>query len=394
MENFMKNKSSQNFPCVLVAIDSFKGSLSSLEAAEAVKLGITRVFPSATVTLRPIADGGEGTARAIAYLDGQARVARVKGPLGEATDAEYYLTENGERAVIEMATAAGLTLLRDGQRNPMKTTTYGVGELMRRAIEVDGCKKLTVCIGGSATNDGGVGMLMALGYRFLDKDGCDIGFGAEALAKLSKIERGNLPSSLSDVEITVACDVDNPLCGERGASAVYGPQKGATPEEVILMDSYLQRFADLSKKLLGTDLSRHTGAGAAGGLGYALMEYLGAKLIPGIELVAGAVELEKCIEKADIVVTGEGKLDMQSAMGKAPVGVAKMAKKYSKTVIAFSGAVGKGAGACNENGIDAFFPITRYPTSLGEAMDKANASKNLTDTAEQVFRLISAAKGE
>jgi glycerate kinase len=269
----------------------------------------------------------------------------------------------------------------------MLTTTYGVGELIADAIG-RGCRKFIVGIGGSATNDGGVGMLSALGFEFLDRDGDPIEQGAQGLEKLVSIKTDKALPELSECEFSVACDVKNPLCGDLGCSAVYGKQKGATPEMIEKMDAWLGKYAELTKKINPDANAEFEGAGAAGGMGYAFLSYLGGRLESGIELVMSATGLEEHIKNADIVVTGEGRLDGQSCMGKAPVGVAKAAKKYGKTVIAFSGCVTDDARECNSHGIDAFFPIVRTPCALEEAMNIENAKKNLADTAEQVFRLI------
>ena len=375
---------------ITVAIDSFKGSLPSLASGEAVKCAAERVFENAEVFVRPLADGGEGTVDAIISANSGERVTlEVTGPLGTPTVASYGLVGKSNTAVIEMSSAAGITLLKKEELNPYKTTTFGVGELIRDAISKN-ARRFVIGIGGSATNDGGVGMLKALGFEFLDENGEAIENGAIGLSRLAKIRTENAIKELLECEFLVACDVKNPLCGEFGASAVYGPQKGATPEMVKNMDAWLQNYASITKNVMPLADENYEGTGAAGGMGFALMAYLGAKLTSGIELVMRETELEEYIKKSDLVVTGEGRLDGQSAMGKAPVGVARLAKKHSKLVIAFSGCVTEDAGLCNENGIDAFFPILRAPVSLSEAMDVENAEKNLSATAEQALRLIKA----
>lgn len=269
----------------------------------------------------------------------------------------------------------------------MNTTTFGVGEMILDAIG-RGCRKFVIGIGGSATNDGGIGMLQALGFEFLNENGTAVSHGANGLSELCEIRIGNANEKLCECSFSVACDVKNPLCGEYGCSAVYGPQKGATEEMIKEMDACLSRYAELTKAVIPNAEPEAEGAGAAGGLGFALMSYLGAKLISGIELVMRETALEEHIKGADLVVTGEGRLDGQSYMGKAPIGVAGLAKKYGKPVIAFSGCVTEDAVLCNDRGIDAFFPIVRKPCSLSEAMDIENAYMNLKDTAVQVFRLI------
>ena len=375
---------------ITVAIDSFKGSLPSLLSGEAVKSAAERVFEDAEVFVRPLADGGEGTVDAIISANaGELISSYVTGPLGKQIKAGYGIVKESNTAVIEMSSAAGITLLKKEELNPYITTTYGVGELIRDAISKN-ARRFVIGIGGSATNDGGVGMLKALGFEFLDENGGKIENGAIGLSHLAKINCTNALPELSECEFLVACDVKNTLCGPNGASAVYGPQKGATPEMVKNMDAWLQNYANLTKSVLPGADETSEGTGAAGGMGFALMAYLGAKLTSGIELVMRETALEEYIKKSDLVVTGEGRLDGQSAMGKAPVGVARLAKKYSKPVIAFSGCVTDDATLCNENGIDAFFPILRAPVSLSEAMDIENAKKNLSAAAEQALRLIKA----
>ena len=375
----------------VIAIDSFKGSLDTLQSGRAVAEAILSVYPDAEVKVCPIADGGEGTVGAVvSSLDGEICKVEVCGPLGERVYAEYGVIPSKRLAVIEMSAAAGITLVPDGKRNPLNTTTYGVGELILHAIEKMGCRHFLIGIGGSATNDGGLGMLSALGFEFLDKDGKRVSHFGEGLRDIARIDVGGCLPALLECSFKIACDVDNPLCGERGCSRIYGPQKGATEEIIRDMDAWLSSYAALTKSVFKNADASYPGAGAAGGLGFAFLAYLGASLTPGIELVMRATELEKQIQDADIVVTGEGRLDAQTCMGKAPVGVAKAAKKYGKSVIAFSGAVTKDAGLCNEYGIDAFFPIIPAPCSLKDAMDSENAYTNLKNTAEQAFRLIKA----
>lgn len=378
---------------ITVALDSFKGSLSSLMAGDAVKEGCLLADPAAEIFVSPIADGGEGTARALTEgLGGEMISVTVTGPLGTPVTAEYgYIAESGT-AVLEMASAAGITLVPPERRNPLETTTFGVGELILHAAREKGCRAFIVGIGGSATNDGGTGMLCALGVSLLDKDGKPIPQGAEGLSSLAKIDPSGLSPEIAAARFYVACDVKNPLCGEEGCSAVFGPQKGATPDMVAKMDKALSRYAALTEKQTGKRTANAHGAGAAGGLGFAFLSYLNAELKPGITLVIEKTGLEEKIKDADLVITGEGRLDGQSVMGKAPVGVAAVAKKYGKPVIALSGCVGKDARACNAHGIDDFFPILQAPCSLSEAMDEENAYSNLKNTAEQALRLFLAAK--
>lgn len=376
---------------VVTAIDSFKGSLTSLEAGEAVRQGILKVYPSASVEVRPLADGGEGTVEAlISGMGGTIYEIQVTGPLGEKVSCQYGVIEKSKTAVIEMSGAAGITLIPEEKRNPLYTTTYGVGEVIKDAI-LKGCRRFIIGIGGSATNDGGVGMLQALGFHFLDSKGKEIPFGASGLKELKKITTDFVLKELKECQFQVACDVTNPLCGELGCSAVYGPQKGADKAMVKEMDQWLSTYARLTKEVYPNADEQEPGAGAAGGLGFAFATFLDAELKSGIQIVLGETKLETYIKNADLVITGEGCLDGQTAMGKAPIGVAQIAKKYQKPVIAFAGCVTKEAVKCNQNGIDAFFPILRGVVSLKEAMDTENAKKSLEDTTEQTFRLWSAA---
>jgi len=388
MVNIVEKSEERNNEKIVVAIDSFKGSLSTFEAGKAIEEAAKEVYENAEVSISPIADGGEGTVEAIiSATNGEIVRTVVCNPLGEKIEATYGFIPHTKTAIIEMSAAAGITLIEESERNPMNTTTFGVGEMILDAIS-KGCRKFVIGIGGSATNDGGVGMLQALGFEFLDKNGKQVLLGAKGLKDIAVIRTENAVKELKECYFCVACDVKNILCGENGCSAIYGPQKGATPEMIKDMDLWLEKYAQLTKKVIPTSDDNIPGTGAAGGLGFAFMSYLDATLESGIELVMKETELESYIKDADIVVTGEGRLDGQSYMGKAPVGVAKLAKKYNKTVIAFSGCVTEDAIACNEHGIDAFFPIVRKPCTLDEAMNIDNAYKNLKDTAYQVFRLI------
>jgi len=377
----------------VIAIDSLKGSLTSLEAGEAIKKGIMKVYKEAEVVIRPVADGGEGTAVALTLgMNGKLEKVKVTGPLGKEVEAEYGILEPSEThkvktAIIEMSAAAGITLVDEKERNPLKTTTYGVGEMIKDAI-AKGCRHFIVGIGGSATNDGGIGMLQALGFGILDKSGKQVSFGAQGLSEIETISDEFVLPELKDCTFRIACDVTNTLCGEQGASAIYGPQKGATPTMIMQMDKWLAYYAALSREKYPHANMNQAGTGAAGGLGFAFLTYTNTVLESGIKIVLEETELEKYVKDADIVVTGEGRLDGQTVMGKAPVGVAAIAKKYGKKVIAFAGCVTEDAIACNEHGIDAFFPILREVVSLSEAMDTENAAKNMAATVEQVFRLI------
>ena len=373
---------------IVVAIDSFKGSLSSLEAGYAVSEGIRRVMKEADVVVRPLADGGEGTVEALALgMNGRLEKAMVTGPLGSRVEAVYGIIDESKTAIIEMSSAAGITLVAEQDRNPLNTTTFGVGELICDAIQ-KGCRNFIVGIGGSATNDGGIGMLQALGYEFLDADGRQVPFGAKGLSLIEKISDEHVISELRECHFKVACDVTNTLCGEQGCSAVFGPQKGATPAMIAQMDKWLSHYAHLTHDKYPNADMEQAGTGAAGGLGFAFLSYTNAILQSGVKLVLDETRLEDYVKNADIVITGEGRLDGQTVMGKAPIGVASIAKKYGKPVIAFSGCVTDEAVLCNEHGIDAFFPILRTVTTLGEAMKPENARKNMIATVEQVFRLV------
>ena len=377
---------------VVVAIDSFKGSLSSMEAGQAIAEGVKRVYQNAEIVVRPLADGGEGTVEALVEGMGGIFVTKeVTGPLGEKVEATYGIIESkddlSKTAIIEMSAAAGITLVPEESRNPMNTTTFGVGELILDAIE-RGCRHFIVGIGGSATNDGGVGMLQALGYDFLTREEKPISYGGNGLRELARIEETNVHPMLKECTFKVACDVTNPLCGENGSSAIFGPQKGATPEMVQELDQLLLHYAELSKKINANADRFYPGTGAAGGMGFAFLTYTNATLESGIQIVLTETKLEELIITADVVVTGEGRLDGQTALGKAPIGVASLAKKHQKKVLAFAGAVTPDAKECNQHGIDAFFPILRGVVTLKEAMNKEVAHQNMVDTVEQVFRVV------
>lgn len=375
---------------VVVAIDSLKGSLTSLEAGEAIQEGILRAIPDAEVIVRPLADGGEGTVEALTRgMNGRYEKITVTDPLGRPTDAVYGILEDSHTAILEMSAAAGITLIDAKDRNPMNTTTYGVGEMIKDAIG-KGCRHFFIGIGGSATNDGGIGMLQALGYGMLGAEGKQVSFGAKGLAELVSITDENVLPQLKECTFQIACDVKNPLCGEQGCSAVFGPQKGATPDMIAQMDSWLGKYALLTANHYKKADSQYPGTGAAGGMGFAFLSYMNAELKSGVQIVLEETKLEEYVKDADIVVTGEGCLDGQSVMGKAPIGVAALAKKHHKRVIAFAGCVTEDAKVCNQNGIDAFFPILRNVVTREEAMQAENARRNMTDTAEQVFRLIKA----
>ena len=373
---------------VVVAIDSLKGSLSSLEAGSAISEGIHRALKDAEVIVRPLADGGEGTVEALALgMNGRIEKIKVTGPLGDPVEAAYGIIDETHTAIIEMSAAAGITLISEQERNPLDTTTYGVGEMIKDAIR-KGCRHFIVGIGGSATNDGGIGMLQALGFGFLDVNGNQVGFGAKGLKDIEKITDEAVLPELKECYFKVACDVSNTLCGDQGCSAIFGPQKGATPSMIMQMDKWLADYAGLTQKKYPKANMNQAGTGAAGGLGFAFLSYMNASLESGIKIILDETKLESYVREADMVITGEGRLDGQTVMGKAPIGVANIAKKSGKTVIAFSGCVTEDAVLCNEHGIDAFFPILRTVTTLNDAMDSENARKNMVSTVEQVFRMI------
>jgi len=372
---------------VVLAIDSFKGSLSSVQAGMAAAEGIRRAFPEAVTVVRPIADGGEGTVDALAEgLGGSMQYVEVTGPLGGKVSAAYAIVD-GKTAVMEMSAAAGITLVEPRERNPLNTTTYGVGEMIRDAVS-KGCRNFIMGIGGSATNDGGIGMLQALGFGILDSSGNAVPLGGKGLEKLSKIDKLGAMPELKECTFNIACDVTNPLCGAEGCSAVYGPQKGADETMVSQMDNWLENYARIVKGIFPEADKDTPGAGAAGGIGFAFLAFLSGRLERGIDLILKETGLESYIKDADLVVTGEGRLDSQTAMGKAPSGVSAIAKKYDKPVIAFSGSVTPEARVCNDCGIDAFFPILRTVCTLEEAMNTDNAYANMTAAAEQAARLL------
>lgn len=373
---------------VVVAIDSLKGSLTSLEAGVAIKQGILKVYPEAEVAVRPLADGGEGTVEALVLgMNGRLEKVMVTGPVGKPVECAYGILDSSKTAIVEMSGAAGITLVTDEERNPLNTTTYGVGEVIRDAIK-KGCRRFIVGIGGSATNDGGIGMLQALGYGFLDKNGNQIAFGAKGMKDLAAITDTYVLPELKECSFKIACDVTNPLCGATGCSAIYGPQKGATPAMILEMDRWLSAYAELAKETRPDADAEYPGTGAAGGMGFAFRTFTNAVLESGINIVLDETKLAEYVKEADIVVTGEGRLDGQTVMGKAPIGVANIAKKFEKPVLAFSGCVTEDAVACNAHGIDAFFPILRGVVTLAEAMDSENAKRNMIAATEQAFRLV------
>ena len=372
----------------LIAMDSFKGSLSSIEAGNAVREGVLRADPRAEVTQCPLADGGEGTVNALCGAEkGQIVEVTVTGPLGEPVRAKYGILQN-QIAVMEIAAAAGLPLIPDEKRNPLYTTTYGVGEMIRDAMD-RGCREFLIGLGGSGTNDGGAGMLSALGWRFTDRRGYLIPPGAVGLQKLWAVEGSGVSPELCGCRFRIACDVTNPLLGENGCSAVFGPQKGADPEAVKNMDAWLKGYSTVVKQYFPAADPDFPGAGAAGGLGFAFSAFLQGGLEPGGRIVSELWELEEKISHCDIVITGEGRLDRQTGMGKGPSYIAGLGKKYGKPVVAIVGSVSKGSEALMEEGFRAYFPILPRPMSLQEAMESKTAYENIRNTAFHIFSLLS-----
>ncbi len=377
---------------VVIAIDSFKGSLTSWDAGTAAGEGLQKAIPDATVRVFPVADGGEGTVEALVQgLNGRKRRITALDPLGRPIDCEYGILDDTHTAIIEMSAAAGIFLLTDEERDPLHTTTYGVGQMILDALE-NGCRHFVIGIGGSATNDGGAGMLQAPGFALLDKNGNPISRGAVGLRDLEKIDISGADSRLSDCTFRIACDVKNPLCGENGCSAIFGPQKGATPQTVAQMDKWLESYAQLASTVSDKADKNAEGVGAAGGIGFAFKAFLHGELVSGIDLILSEIRIEEAIKNTDLVITGEGRLDAQTVMGKAPFGIAALAQKYKKPVVAFSGCVTPEATVCNTAGIDAYFPILRTVTTLSEALEPENARANMVATAEQAFRLYAMAK--
>ena len=374
---------------IVVAPDSYKGSVSALGVADAMERGIRRVFPEAVVRKIPIADGGEGTVESMVGATGGAlRKTQATGPLGGGVDAHWGILGDGKTAVIEMAAASGLTLVARDKLNVRAATSRGTGELMLAALDA-GLRKIIIGIGGSATNDGGAGMARALGIRFLGADGHDLPEGGAALAQLARIDLSGLDPRIAETELIVACDVDNPLCGARGASAVFGPQKGATPEMVTELDNALAHFARIARATTGRDVADFPGAGAAGGLGAGLMFFTPAKLRPGVEIVLEAVGFAEAVGASDFAITGEGRTDFQTAYGKAPVGVARVAKSQGIPVFCLSGGLGQGANDVLEQGIDAVMSICDRPLSLEECM--RDGAGLIEAGAERLCRIVKAA---
>ena len=371
----------------VLAPDSFKESMTAKEVCLAMEKGIKKVNPNIECVHVPMADGGEGTMQSLVDATcGKVYSLEVVGPLGNKVKAEYGILGNGEIGILEMASASGIHLVPLEERNPLITTTYGTGELIKACLD-KGIKKLLIGIGGSATNDGGAGVVQALGGRLLDKDGNELDFGGGELGKLEKIDLTNLDTRLKDVIIEVACDVTNPLCGKRGASYVFGPQKGATIDIVEILDDNLRHYARIIREQLGIDVLERAGAGAAGGLGAGLMAFLNGNLKKGIEIVIEYSGLEEKVKDCDMVWTGEGSIDFQTQYGKTPLGVATVAKKYNKPVVALAGRVGDNIDVLYEKGIDSIFGIMKGVTTIEEAL--AKGKENIEKTSENIIRLMS-----
>ncbi|HHT26553.1 MAG TPA: glycerate kinase [Firmicutes bacterium] len=371
---------------ILIAPDKFKGSLTAKQAAHHIAAGIRRVLDSVTITQIPMADGGEGTVQSLVDATGGQLVSiEVTGPLGTPVSASFGILGDGQTAVIEMAAASGLALITSAERDPENATTYGTGELLLAAAK-RGCRKVVIGIGGSATNDGGAGMAQALGARLLDASGRELPPGGIHLARLAKIDISGIDPQVKRMSVVVACDVTNPLCGVTGASTVYGPQKGATPEMVVRLDQALSHYADIIARDLDKDVRNVPGAGAAGGLGAGLMAFLDAELERGVDIIIDVVGLDAAMQNCDLVITGEGGVDAQTAFGKAPAGVAQVAERYKKPVIVLAGSVADDARSLHDHGLHAIFSLCRKPMSLGDAI--AHGAKYLEDTAEEVARLL------
>jgi len=371
---------------IVIAPDSYKESLSALEVATAIEQGFREIFPDAHYVKLPVADGGEGTVEAmVAATQGGIIKVRVTGPLGENAEGFYGLSGDEQSAFIEMAAASGLEMVAPSSRNPLKTTSWGTGELIRHALDA-GVKHIIIGIGGSATNDGGAGMVQALGAKLLDAEDNPIGMGGGELEKLARIDISELDTRLANCRIEVACDVTNPLTGKEGASAVFGPQKGATPEMIARLDDSLAHYAKIIARDLDIDVLNLEGGGAAGGMGAALYAFCGAELRQGIEIVTDALHLDNHVADADLVITGEGRIDSQTIHGKVPVGVAKVAKRYNKPVIGIAGSLTADVGVVHEHGIDAVFSVIYTVCTLEEALK--NAEENVRMEARNIAAVL------
>jgi glycerate kinase len=373
---------------IVIAPDSFKGSLDARKVADSIAAGLLKTDPSLECYKIPLADGGEGTTHCVIGAKGGRLLSRtVTGPLGEPVQAEFGICADNRTAVIEVASASGLTLVPQARRNPLLTTSKGTGELILAAL-ADGCNKIILGLGGSATNDGGLGILKALGVRFFDREGLELDDKARDLVRLDRIDLNCLDKRLQNVQFILACDVDNPLCGLQGASAVYGPQKGADRRQIEDLDNLLSHYADILEGVAGRSVRDIPGSGAAGGIAAGMLAVLNARIVSGIEVVLELLAVEKLLDKGgiDLVITGEGEINGQSVRGKVPVGVARLAKKYDIPVIVFVGSIGPEAEKVYEQGIEAILPIVPGPISLAESMSQVETL--LEETAVRVFRLL------
>ena len=371
----------------VLAPDSFKESLTAKEVADAMEVGIKKIFKDAECVKVPMADGGEGTVQSLVdATDGKVYEVVVTGPLGNKVNAKYGILGDGQTAVIEMAEASGIHYVKKEDRNPLITTTFGTGELIKSALD-KGVKKIIIGIGGSATNDGGAGMLQALGAKLLDKDNKEIPFGGGGLSDLVKINLDDFDKRIKEVEIEVACDVSNTLTGKEGASAVFGPQKGATEEIIKILDENLHHYADIVNKTIGKDMENQKGSGAAGGLGFALLAFCDGKLNRGIDIVIKYADLSEKMKGASYVITGEGSIDSQTKFGKTPFGVSQVAKQYDIPVIGIAGNVGEGIDELYDLGFDSILSIMPGVMTLDKAL--SNAKENIENTLENVARLLS-----
>lgn len=371
---------------IVIAPQAYKGSISALDAAQAMSEGIRRIVPNADIALVPVADGGDGTLETLVEVsNGRVHDIEVTGPLGERLRAQWGAMGDGVTGVIEMARTSGLALVPNEKRNPLITTTYGLGEAMRSAMDA-GFRRFIIGIGGSATNDAGAGMAQALGVRLLDSAGDDLEHGGAALARLHAIDMSGLDERIGKCEFLVACDVNNPLTGPTGASAIYGPQKGATPDMIDELDAALSHFARIVERDIGAAISETPGSGAAGGLGGGLIAFVNARLMAGVDIVLDTVNLDRYLPGADLVVTGEGSMDHSTIYNKAPVGVAERAKRLNIPVVDISGSLGKGFHDAHDHGIDAATSIVSGPMSLEDA--SLHAAELIADAAEEMMRFM------
>ena len=371
---------------VLIAPQSYKGSISAIKVAEAIKEGALNIFPDIESLIIPVADGGDGTLETLVEsTSGTIHNSNATGPLGNSIPVIWGTLGDNKTAIIEMARISGLALVSQNERNPYYTTSYGLGEIIKEALDL-GYRKFIIGIGGSATNDGGAGMAQALGAKLTDKNKKSIDLGGLALNEITKIDISGIDPRIHESEILVACDVNNPLCGPNGASFVYGPQKGASPEMVKTLDDALYHFGSQLISDTGINIMEIAGSGAAGGIGGGMVGFLNAKLKPGVEIVLDTLDFDKSLKNVDLVITGEGQIDFQTVFSKAPIGVAKHAKKYNIPVIAICGSLGKNYQDVHSHGIDAVIPITPKPMDLKEASD--NAYELIKNTSEQIFRIL------